>query len=568
MKIKNIVKIILLSTIISLTSCKNPVNENTLLVNNGAPTSETEGIEGQLYLDKETFDIYEYTNSSWINVGNLKGKDGLNGTNGLNGADGVDGTDGADGADGEKGDKGEKGEKGDTGNQGPQGEKGDKGDKGDPGTTPTIEIIDGYWYINGVNTNVKATGDGNTDTVVEEKITPAEIRTFEAVTGSFPWKTNLKRARIEVGIKLKKGAVVKFLGDLDKYRWAVVETYNLDVNTSGTYLDSSWNRTWADEKANYISTLNGGYLVLTVGIMDRNNVEKEFTQNDLDMLHDLFEIDGYKYTGQESNENQSNGGISINNDIMKSINHRGYNTEAPENTLSAYRLSAKNGFKYVETDVNFTKDNIPVLLHDDTIDRTSNGTGNITSLTYAQASSYDYGSWFNEANPDIETSYAGEKLPKFEDFIILCKRLDLHPYIELKGTLSLIQAKTLLDIVGKCNMTNNVSWISFNASALSNIVKNDPCARVGLVTNSKIDQNKIDIVNNTLKTGQNEVFFDAYYTQATSDVIDLCYSNSIPLEVWTVNSKDNLLNLHPYISGVTSDSLNAKEVLKQYEMGD
>ena len=61
---------------------------------------------------------------------------------------------------------------------------------------------------------------------------------------------------------------------------------------------------------------------------------------------------------------------------VKGINHRGYATVAPENTLPAYQLSAKKGFRYVETDVLFTSDNVPVLLHDITIDRTSNGTGN------------------------------------------------------------------------------------------------------------------------------------------------------------------------------------------------
>ncbi|MBQ0070817.1 MAG: hypothetical protein KBS81_03020, partial [Spirochaetales bacterium] len=55
--------------------------------------------------------------------------------------------------------------------------------------------------------------------------------------------------------------------------------------------------------------------------------------------------------------------------IFHSINHRGYNTVAPENTLSAFRLSKEKGFTQVETDVAFTLDGVPVLLHDSTIDR-------------------------------------------------------------------------------------------------------------------------------------------------------------------------------------------------------
>ena len=57
--------------------------------------------------------------------------------------------------------------------------------------------------------------------------------------------------------------------------------------------------------------------------------------------------------------------------IMRSINHRGYNKIAPENTIPAYALSKENGYKYVETDVRFTSDGIPVLLHDVSINRTA-----------------------------------------------------------------------------------------------------------------------------------------------------------------------------------------------------
>ena len=60
--------------------------------------------------------------------------------------------------------------------------------------------------------------------------------------------------------------------------------------------------------------------------------------------------------------------------VVHSINHRGANTYAPENTMSAFRISKELGFDMVECDVDFTIDNIPVVIHDSTVDRTSNGT--------------------------------------------------------------------------------------------------------------------------------------------------------------------------------------------------
>lgn len=86
------------------------------------------------------------------------------------------------------------------------------------------------------------------------------------------------------------------------------------------------------------------------------------------------------------------------------VSHRGYNAIAPENTMSAFQKSYEYGYKYVETDVTFTADGVPVLLHDDSIDRTSNGSGKIASLTYEYVRTLDFGSWKSE-------EYVGEKIP-------------------------------------------------------------------------------------------------------------------------------------------------------------
>lgn len=244
-------------------------------------------------------------------------------------------------------------------------------------------------------------------------------------------------------------------------------------------------------------------------------------------------------------------------DIVKAVNHRGYCTVAPENTLAAYRLSKEKGFAYVECDVSFTSDGYPVLLHDSTIDRTSNGTGSIAGMTLEDVRKLDFGSWKS-------ADYAGEKIPTFEEFILLCKRLGLHPYIELKtGTED--QIKGLVDVVKRYGMKGNVTWISFNSACLVYVKSVDTSARLGFVVDS-VTASTITTIKQSLRTGKNEVFVDCSASNANEAAVALCADADIPLEVWTVNTEAAILSMNNYISGVTSDNLIVGKVLSDAEM--
>ena len=230
------------------------------------------------------------------------------------------------------------------------------------------------------------------------------------------------------------------------------------------------------------------------------------------------------------------------------ISHRGYSATAPENTIPAFEQSKEMGYKFVEADISFTKDNIPVLLHDNTISRTSNGTGKISDLTYEQLLKYDFGSWKS-------SDYKGLKITTFEEFISLCKDLDLWPYIELKtnGKYTEEQIKILLDIVSEYEIENKVTYISFSAKFLEMIKEQNDSARLGYLVRD-VSHETIKTINN-LQTEYNNVFVDVKYQSLSASKIKLCKENNIPLEVWTINSKKEVNNLDKYISGITTDKL-------------
>ncbi len=384
-------------------------------------------------------------------------------------------------------------------------------------------------------------------------ITVEEFNAQPAMFGS-AWVSNNTRMKILVQLRMAKGTKITFLGDTSVYRWSVMETTDKENATKGAYTDAGWNTTWTDPST-YTTTYATGYFVLTVSKLNNSAL----TQTELDNIHSMFKVEGNKAT-------LADGGAANNvtlNETMVSINHRGW-YEAPENTLSAYRESKNHGFKYVECDVQFTKDGIPVLLHDDTIDRTSNGSGNVGNMTLAELLQYDFSYDTADTTHDF-SKYRGEKIPTFEEFIALCKELDLHPYIEIKGSITDEEAAKLVKIVTDAGMLDSVSWLSFDGGALSKIVSLDAGARIVWVltdTNAdKIEATNIPFAQANLMTGESEVVFDLYYTLANQAVVDLLEANNIPLEVWTVNNESTIRNLNSYVSGVTSDMLNAKEIL-------
>lgn len=239
---------------------------------------------------------------------------------------------------------------------------------------------------------------------------------------------------------------------------------------------------------------------------------------------------------------------------MFSVNHRGYSTIAPENTLPAYRLSKKMGFNYVETDVSFTSDGVAMLLHDSTIDRTSNGSGTLSQMTYEQVRQYDFGSWKSPM-------YAGTKIPTLAEFLDLCRCIMLKPWIELKdnGGYTQAQIEGIVDMVKDYGLQGVASYISFSATFLGYVKNHDPKATLGFLT-SNANTGHVSTCQN-LQTGSNEVFYDVKYSALSDNVINAFKAADIPIRVWTVNDESVVRSLNPFITGVTSDNVLAGKVL-------
>lgn len=262
------------------------------------------------------------------------------------------------------------------------------------------------------------------------------------------------------------------------------------------------------------------------------------------------------------------------NNFIISINHRGYSTDAPENTLPAYIMSKKKGFEYAECDVQFTSDGVPVLLHDLTINRTArnadgtelSSTINIADITYQEASQYDYGIW-------KAAKWAGTEIPTFREFIVECKKLSLHPVIELKdvndGTYwTDARIKLIADTINEIGIGEYVSFISFSVSALQKIGVYFPKAMLGLgLEGSYTSENFASLITKaeTLQNDKRLVTTTVSYNSMNDTFYGMLSTAGIKPILWTVNNPTVALEINDTAIGVLSDILNVGNLMREAE---
>ncbi|MEC8891044.1 MAG: glycerophosphodiester phosphodiesterase family protein [Chloroflexota bacterium] len=110
---------------------------------------------------------------------------------------------------------------------------------------------------------------------------------------------------------------------------------------------------------------------------------------------------------------------------IKVISHRGYSSERPENTISSFDWSIESGFPFIELDIHLTSDQVPIVMHDKYVDRTTDGSGAIKEFTLAQIKELDAGSWF-------DPKFIGETVPTLEEILVRYSG-KAHIFVELKS---------------------------------------------------------------------------------------------------------------------------------------
>ena len=145
-------------------------------------------------------------------------------------------------------------------------------------------------------------------------------------------------------------------------------------------------------------------------------------------------------------------------DSVRMTAHRGYSDIAPENTLPAFRLAGEYGFWGAECDTSPTADGVWIIMHDDTVDRMTDGEGKVQDLTFDEirALTIDDGS-------NVE-SYPGTRVPTLEEYLDVCKEYGMHPVIEIKTCAAVEDMESLAALLSAREEKDMFVIITFGAA--------------------------------------------------------------------------------------------------------
>lgn len=172
------------------------------------------------------------------------------------------------------------------------------------------------------------------------------------------------------------------------------------------------------------------------------------------------------------------------------VAHRGYNVEYPENTMSAFRAALEKGAAAVEFDVSFSRDRKLVIIHDETLERTTNGHGRINELSLAELRKLDAGSWF-------DPRFSGEKIPVLEEVLDLAGHkvvLNIEikeEYLEKEGTEDAIELQ-VLRLVKSRDLLSSTIISSFEIEYLERLSKLPHIPRLAFISRHPATEEVVD----------------------------------------------------------------------------
>ena len=209
------------------------------------------------------------------------------------------------------------------------------------------------------------------------------------------------------------------------------------------------------------------------------------------------------------------------------IAHRGASGHAPENTFAAFERAVELGARFIETDLQLTRDAQFVAIHDAYLDRTTNGHGAVHEHTLAQLRELDAGKWFDR-------EFMDQRIPTLEEILEFAQKRDVVFYLEIKHSVAWGMHHTLVGALGKEQNAARTIVISFDPATLDSVRRLEPAMMIGLL----VENLKGDPIKAALDVGARQVC--PKLDLVTAEMVERAHRADLHVVTWTVNDADKM----------------------------
>lgn len=226
-----------------------------------------------------------------------------------------------------------------------------------------------------------------------------------------------------------------------------------------------------------------------------------------------------------------------NDDMFVVIAHRGASAYAPENTHSSFKKAIEMNAEMIELDLVLTKDEVPVIIHDETLDRTTNGTGAPSDFTLAELKELDAGAWFDE-------KFKGEPFPTLEELLSYTKdKIAVNIEIKHEAVTDIAERGIVdkaLEVIKRVGVENQVIFSSFDYRVMEHLEKLAPeMPKAILYEESQAG----DLLPSQLVEKYKVDAFNCSHRQLSDTWLKDLKDNQIPFFIYTVNDTNLMKSL-------------------------
>lgn len=211
------------------------------------------------------------------------------------------------------------------------------------------------------------------------------------------------------------------------------------------------------------------------------------------------------------------------------IAHRGNSSVAPENTLAAFEAAWRAGADAIELDVQLTVDGHVVVIHDETLDATTDASGALAATALAGVRSADAGGWFSPA-------FAGQRVPTFDEVLqLLLTRPGIDLLLEVKGSWTVDQVRRVTEPIAAAGLVDRVVVQSFSPETVAALAEAAPGLRRGLLVLEVVP----DLLEQCAELGVVTCNPHGLLLLREPALVDRLHAAGLLVVVWTLNEPEH-----------------------------